>query len=316
MSNSNTTNTLFGTNSSIAKNLVANVSSSNNASSKSSLFGKTNNVAKSTKSFMESNSLISKIIFLIIILFVFVILFRLGLQILNFFLGPKKSPLLINGMINGQKEYTIEVDPNIKDSKPIFRSNNKKQGIEFTYTAWIYIDNAFYNQNQYRHIFHKGDDAFDDKSCHKKGVSFPNNAPGVYIRPNENALGIFMNTYDEVLEEIIIDDLPVHKWMLLTVRLQNKSMDVYINGLLVKRHELSGTPRQNYGKIYCCKHGGFGGYLSNLHYFDYAINFNKIQSILHSGPNTTMIGKSATSGASTDKVPYLSMKWYYNEIQE
>ena len=33
-------------------------------------------------------------------------------------------------------------------------------------------------------------------------------------------------------------------------------------------------------------------------------------------PNTTMIGKSATSGASTDKVPYLSMKWYYNEINE
>ena len=64
---------------------------------------------------------------------------------------------------------------------------------------------------------------------------------GVYIRPNENALAILMNTYDKVLEEVIVDNLPVHKWMLLTVRVQNKSLDVYINGLLVKRHELSGT---------------------------------------------------------------------------
>ena len=65
MSNSNTTNTLFGTNSSVAKNLVANVSS--NKSSNSSFFGKNNNASKATKSFMESNSLISKIIFIIII---------------------------------------------------------------------------------------------------------------------------------------------------------------------------------------------------------------------------------------------------------
>ena len=36
-----------------------------------------------------------------------------------------------------------------------------------------------------------------------------------------------MNTYDEVLEEIMIENMPINKWINLTFRLQNKSVDIY-----------------------------------------------------------------------------------------
>ena len=143
--------------------------------------------------------------------------------------------------------------------------------------------------------------------CDKPGISYPNNVLIIYYS-NTNSL-LFMNTYDEVLEEIMIENMPINKWINLTFRLQNKSVDVYVNGLLTKRHELSAPPRQNYGKVWCCKNGGFGGYLSTLHYFDYAISYNKIQEILVKGPKMNMIGSSNV------KPPYLSMKWYFDEMR-
>lgn len=301
---------IFGVNLGLGGLGAAAATNGSSSSSSSSTNGKTMN---SLKQFMETNSLISKIVFLLIALISFVFLFRLGLRLLNYMFGPSKSPILIDGMINANKEYTIEVNPNVNGAKPIFRSDNEDQGIEFTYAYWMYIDDIFYKQNQYRHIFHKGDDNFNDETCDKIGVSFPNNCPGAYLRPNENAMSIFLNTYDEVLEEIVVDNLPVNKWVCFVIRVQSKTVDIYANGLLVKRHNLSGTIRQNYGKVYCCKNGGYGGYLSMLRYYDHAINFNQIQHILHKGPNTQLIGNSGEQTSTTP--PYLSMRWYYNEIQ-
>ena len=119
-----------------------------------------------------------------------------------------------------------------------------------------------------------------------------------------------MNSYDNVLEEIEIDNIPVSKWICLTLRVQNKTMDIYFNGSLIRRHTLTGVPRQNYGKIWCAQQGGFGGYLSKLQYWDYAINYNKIQEILRAGPNLKLIGENTDANP-----PYLAMKWYYDEMQ-
>ena len=60
------------------------------------------------------------------------------------------------------------------------------------------------------------------------------------------------------------------------MRCQNQTIDVYINGVLTKRHILSGVPKQNYSDVHISQNGGFGGYLSSLRYFNYAINTNKI----------------------------------------
>ena len=298
-SSSNSINNTFG----ISSNTNVNSVLPNVASATGSL-------SNSSKEFLNSNTMISKIVFLIIIIIFFMFLFRIGFYVINYLMSPSRTPILIDGMINGQKSYIIEVDPNMNGSKPIYRSNDESNGIEFTYNSWIYIDNIYYQQNKYQHIWHKGDDKFDDSKKSKPGVSYPNNCPGVYIKPNTNVLSIFMNSYDNVLEEIEIDNIPVSKWICLTLRVQNKTLDIYFNGSLIRRHTLTGIPRQNYGKIWCAQQGGFGGYLSKLQYWDYAINYNKIQEILRAGPNLKLIGENTDVNP-----PYLAMKWYYDEMQ-
>ena len=286
-------------------------SNSNNTSSMSNLISSNNSSTMNSKDFINSNSMISKIVFIILAVVLFVILFRLGMYILNYFLSPSKTPILINGLINGNNSYIIEVDPNIKDSQPIFRSDNQDNGIEFTYNSWIFIDNIFYQKDKYQHIFHKGDDDFNNSPSNKPGISFPNNCPGVYIAPNSNVLSIMMNNYKNVIEEIQIDNIPTNKWICLTIRVQNKTIDVYVNGTLSKRHTMMDIPRQNYGKIYCGQQGGFGGYLSKLQYWDYAINYNTIQNVVRSGPNLTSINDNMDA-----QPPYLAMRWYYDELQQ
>ena len=48
---------------------------------------------------------------------------------------------------------------------------------------------------------------------------FPNNAPGVYFKANDekgaNQLTIFMNTFNNVIEEVTIKDLPVKNGLML-----------------------------------------------------------------------------------------------------
>ncbi len=36
----------------------------------------------------------------------------------------------------------------------------------------------------------------------------PNNAPGLYIHPTKNAFIVVMNTYKQINEEVVINDIP------------------------------------------------------------------------------------------------------------
>ena len=214
------TSSLGSSNNSSSASFGLSSNSSSNSSMIPNVSGATGSLSNSTKDFLESNSTISKIVFLIIILVLFTFLFRIGFYIMNYFMSPSRTPILIDGMINGQKSYVIEVDSNMSDSKPIYRSNDESNGIEFTYNSWIFLDNIFYQQDKYQHIWHKGDDSFNNSPQNKPGVSYPNNCPGVYIKPNTNVLSIFMNSYDNIIEEIELDNIPVSKWICLTLRVQ------------------------------------------------------------------------------------------------
>ena len=255
--------------------------------------------------FSESNSLVSKFAFLILVLFGFIILLKVGVTIIGYLLSPNPSPKIINGMVDASQMLIIQQDPNIKGSIPIYRSVNARDGLEFTWSVWIFI-NQLYNSGeagQYRHIFHKG-----NSNLSVEGVNFPNNAPGLYIAPNTNNLVVMMNTYDNINEEITIPDIPISKWVNVMIRCQNKTLDIYANGTIVRSLDLDGVPKQNYGDVFIAMNGGFNGYISNLWYYNYALSTSEIQSLVAAGPNTNLIG---TNGINDKNADYLSLRWYF-----
>jgi hypothetical protein len=245
----------------------------------------------------------SRIAFLLLVIFAFVILLRAGISLIAYLLKPNPSPHLIDGMVDATQMVVFPQDPSNNGSVTIYRSVNATDGIEFTWSTWIFINNLQTNAGIYKHGFSKGNSSIEDN-----GLIQPNNAPGLYIAPDTNELVVLMNTFNVINEEITIPDIPLNKWVNVIIRCQNTTLDVYINGTITRSIELTGVPKQNYGDVYVAMNGGFNGNISNLWYFNYALGTAAIQNLVANGPNTTMIGANGMSDKYAD---YLSLRWFF-----
>lgn len=259
-----------------------------------------------TTGFMNSDSLVAKILFLLIVIVVFVVVLRLAISLMTWSINSLKSPFLINGMVDAKQMLIIPQDPSVKDANTILRSVNQDGGIEFTWSVWILIDDLQYMAGKYKHIFHKGND-----SIAENGLNFPNNGPGLYIAPNTNELVVIMNTFNVINEEITISDVPLNKWLNVIIRCKNTTIDVYINGIVTKSVKLLGVPKQNYGDVYVAMDNGFSGYISNLSYYNYAISASQIRNTMQRGPNTKNVSSATGNPSDKSNLDYLSLRWYF-----
>jgi hypothetical protein len=269
-----------------------------------------------TGNFDFMNGILAKFGFFILILIIFMLLLNLGAKLVSYFLKPSSKNIIINGMINGNSKTIITQDPNKNSNQVIYRSNNQKNGIEFTWTVWLLINDASNSSATFQPIFVKGGNTFNSDN-----ISSVSNGPGVYLYPGSskqpNKLHIIMDTvstYASTLNQTIknieiidIPNIPLKKWFLLTIRCENKYLDVYINGLVVFRRNLKNVPLQNYDDIHVCDSGGFNGNLSSLTYYTYALNAIDINGLANSGPNITNINPVPNTAYGAK---YLSTNWY------
>ena len=99
-----------------------------------------------SKEFVSSNSMVAKVAFLLLIVLLFVYLLRVGSVLISWFLQPSGSPYLVSGMKNAKSFRRITQDPAKKGSITVLRSKNEYDGLEFTYSTWMYIDDLDYNK--------------------------------------------------------------------------------------------------------------------------------------------------------------------------
>jgi Concanavalin A-like lectin/glucanases superfamily len=263
------------------------------------------------KDFLNSNSIVARVSFLLLLILIFIIVLKFSIAFLTRILTfMNNSPTLINGMIDAKQLVVIPQNPLSNGSVTINRSINGPNGIEFTWSVWIFINDITYLSGQYKHIFSKGNNVSTTSTANNKGLNFPNNAPGMYIYPNTNDLLIVMNTYETINQEITINDIPIGKWVNVILRCRNKTLDVYINGTITKSVNLNGVPKQNYGDVFVAMNGGFDGYISDLRYYDYSLGLNDISGLTTMGPNLEM--SSSNSASLLLRSPdYLSLRWYF-----
>ena len=254
------------------------------------------------KEFFESNSLVAKFAFLLLVLVAFIFLLKIGINLITWFFSPNESPKLINGMIDARNTLSFPQDPSSNGAVTIYRSVNTADGIEFTWSVWIFISDLQYNQGKFKNVFYKG-----NHNINPDGLNFPNNAPGLYIAPNTNELIVIMNTFKTINEDVTIPDIPMNKWVNVIIRCQGSILDVFINGTISRSLQLSGVPKQNYGDVYVSANGGFSGYTSNLWYYNYALGTAAIQNITNQGPNLTMVDSPVDDKDSN----YLSLRWFF-----
>lgn len=259
--------------------------------------------------FLNSNSIIAKFAFVILILVAFILLFNLGTKIIMYFTQPSKSPYLINGIVSGNSNINISQDPKNPDSVDILRSNNQNKGIESTWSIWLLVNdiNNMNGNKKFSHILNKGNDQFNSD-----GIASVNNAPGIYISDgSSNSLRVYFDTISNNNNYVEITNIPLKKWFHLAVRIQNNIMDVYVNGIISERKKFEEVPKQNYDDVHICYNNGFNGQISNLVYYDHALGIFEINNIILRGPNTKL---SSSANNSVNFTYYLSNIWYNSQV--
>lgn len=274
--------------------------------------------------FLNSNSIIAKFAFVILILIIFLVLVNLGTKLIVYFTQPPKSPYLINGIASGNSNINISQNPKNPDAVTIFRSNNENKGIEATWSIWLLINdlnNVKSNTGKptFSHIFNKGNAEFftqsnSNSNNEKVGIATVNNAPGIYVvdGTNTNYLRVFFDTVNNNNNYVDIQNIPLKKWFHITVRIQNNIMDIYTNGIISERKIFNEVPKQNYDDVHICYNGGFNGSLSDLVYYDHALGVFEINNIILRGPNTKM-SNIMSANTSANFSYYLSNLWYNSQ---
>ena len=180
--------------------------------------------------------------------------------------GTTGAPMLINEPINS-------FDPNL--SKSSKRLPDASEGMAFTYNFWMYIADWQFNFGKEKTIFVKGTPGNPQ-----------NQAPGVFLAPKSNILEVRMVTYaDPMGEACSVDNIPLQKWVNVSVVLNNRTLDIYIDGKLERSCVLRGVPRLNKNDLTFANPDTFYGQLSRFQYFNRAITPDEVHQIYTRGPN-------------------------------
>ena len=147
--------------------------------------------------------------------------------------------------------------------------------VNYAYSIWFYIDDWSYRYGSEKIIFCRGN---------KKLM------PGVILSPIENDIVIRLAmTGTHELFSCRIQNIPIQKWTNLIVTLNNRSLDTYINGKLVKTCVLPEPAHvDDTADVYLTPLGGFSGYTSRFNYWNDTVNPQQAWNIYKSGPGGNM----------------------------
>lgn len=160
---------------------------------------------------------------------------------------------------------------------------NRPEGIAFSYSGWVKIDDFTKGYGQRRRIFSKGD------------------CPGLYIDSTSNSLVVAVKTYGST-ETILIPNIPAKKWVHVALVADQQSMSVYINGTLRQHHALTQMPDQSPTEP--VRMGSeWDGSLANLNYYPRVLSSVEVHILSQNVPEV--------EGETTPSVPrYFDITWY------
>ena len=269
-------------------------------------------IVSGSKSFLDSNSYVAKTAFLILTVIVFVYLLRTCVAIMGFLFSPNSSPYLVDGLIDGKVgNLRIPQDPSQANAVTIIRSKNDAGGIGITWSVWLYLkqNSKIDDGGKWRHVFNKGSREPSTDGA-TKGIMYPNNGPGLYLKDDYSAIRVVMSTFNNPNTSVDVENIPINKWFNVIIRVENTVLDVFMNGDLAQRLPLNSVPFQNYADVNVAINGGFNGVLSSLRYYNVALGTRAIANIVNEGPKLNVIG---ASGGAPGIMDYLSMRWFHNQ---
>jgi hypothetical protein len=208
------------------------------------------------------------------------------IMLAKYFLSDKNS---LSSVQNGQNSATISASSLATNSSGASDSN-------FSYSVWFYVNDWNYRYGEPKVVFGRMGALSDASGGSINGVSGLDPCPSVVLGAIENNLIVSLGCYPGVNEQpttpggktvihnCMVSNIPIQKWVNLTLSVYGRTLDLYIDGKLVRTCLLPGIANvNNNADIYVTPKGGFNGWTSNLQYYPNSINPQEAWNIYTKG---------------------------------
>lgn len=245
----------------------------------------TSNTSKFTgnniKKMYTQSSTFSKVILWIIVAVIILLLIMWILYAINKSNSENtQNPVVINS----------EIDSWV--TRPTVTLPMPSSGYNYSYSMWFYIRDWNYKFGKWKNIMWKGN------------TTTPRHSPSIWLYPLTNSIKVVTSTTgSDSLTSCDVENIPLQKWVHLVYVLNNRSVDIYINGKLERTCILQGIPvnMQN-DKLTVNYNNGFYGKMGKLQYFTSTLTPEEIAKLYISGPtgssglfNSELINESSNT---------------------
>jgi len=166
---------------------------------------------------------------------------------------------------------------------------NNNNTSNYTYSTWFYVDDWNYRFGEPKILLGRLD---ADKSP----------SPAISLGAIENNLEISVSCYSQdpatgstgstpLVHKCSVRNVPLQKWVNLIISLYGRTLDVYIDGKLVRTCVLPGVAQVNPdADVLVTPMGGFSGWTSNFQYWAAATNPQQAYNIYKAGYGGNILG--------------------------
>jgi hypothetical protein len=202
------------------------------------------------------------------------------------------DPYTLQDIQSGKTSSTINASYLAKNDSGTPSSN-------FAYSVWFYVNDWNYRYGEPKVIFGRMGGMSNQNSGSIKGISGLDPCPAVILGPIENNVQVSLGTFPGVNEQpttpggrtvvhtCSVSNIPIQRWVNLVTSVYGRTMDLYIDGKLVRTCLLPGIANvNNDANVYVTPAGGFDGWTSRLQYFPYPLNPQEVWNIYTKGYTT------------------------------
>lgn len=235
-----------------------------------------NNLTKQSVNTYEKTSSTNKVLFwIVLVLFISFLIYIIYVAVTAAQLVAANQPVIINDVIDA---YV---------ARPAFTLPQVTAGMGQSFTTWIYVKDWNYKFGQYKNILWKGN---PPNTSTRSSAPNPGNihCPSMWLYPLTNSLKVVTSTtVPEGVESCDIQNIPLMTWVSIIYVLNNRTVDVYINGKLERSCALRGVPTITNDPVYITSgtpQPGFYGKIGKTQYFTKSLLPNDVMNIYQKGP--------------------------------
>ena len=173
-------------------------------------------------------------------------------------------------------------------------SSNSGNTTNFTYSIWFYIDDWNYRYGEEKVVFGRMNNASNNKM---------EPCPSVILGALENNIVVSLSVFPgldtapsstdgskSIIHRCAVANVPIQKWVNLLVSTYGRSMDIYIDGKLVRTCVLPGVAKiDSNAPVYVTPNGGFSGWTAKFQYWSDSCDPQKAWNIYEAGYGASIL---------------------------